>query len=136
MVELRLLDTDTVSYYFRHDAVVQTHVRRYLNEHDALTISCITYYEVLRGLLARNSTRQLRDFDRFISHNHVVPLDKQALGAAAEIYAQLQKQGTLINEGDMLIAGTAVALNAVLVTNNTAHFSRIPQLKIENWRLP
>ncbi len=32
-----------------------------------------------------------------------------------------------------LIRGTCPALDAVLVTNNTRHFSRIPALRIENW---
>lgn len=32
-----------------------------------------------------------------------------------------------------LIRGTCPALDAVLVTNNTRHFSRIPALRVENW---
>jgi tRNA(fMet)-specific endonuclease VapC len=34
---------------------------------------------------------------------------------------------------DAMIAGHAIATDAVLVTNNTRHFSRIPALRIENW---
>lgn len=34
---------------------------------------------------------------------------------------------------DLLIAGHALALRAVVVTNNIAHFSRIEGLAVENW---
>ncbi len=33
----------------------------------------------------------------------------------------------------MLIAAQAMALDAVLVTNNDAHFSRVTGLKVVNW---
>ena len=37
---------------------------------------------------------------------------------------------------DMFIAATALEENLILVTGNVEHFSRIPGLKIENWREP
>jgi len=36
---------------------------------------------------------------------------------------------------DLLIAGHALALPATLVTNDTAHFSRVPGLKCANWTI-
>ena len=49
------------------------------------------------------------------------------------IYATLKKSGKLINDADILIASIVKAHNAVLVTNNEEHFSRIEGLRIENW---
>ena len=34
---------------------------------------------------------------------------------------------------DMLIGAHALHVDAVLVTNNTRHFERIPELRLENW---
>ena len=34
---------------------------------------------------------------------------------------------------DLLIAVHALFLDAVLVTNNTREFERVPGLKVENW---
>jgi tRNA(fMet)-specific endonuclease VapC len=34
---------------------------------------------------------------------------------------------------DLLIASHAVFLDAVLVTNNTREFNRVPELKVQNW---
>jgi len=45
---------------------------------------------------------------------------------AAEIYAELKKQGKLINDADILIA-------SIVVTSNETHFKRIKGLKVENW---
>jgi tRNA(fMet)-specific endonuclease VapC len=50
-----------------------------------------------------------------------------------KIRAGLQKQGKPIGAMDLLIASHALFLEAVLVTNNTREFERVPDLKIENW---
>lgn len=50
-----------------------------------------------------------------------------------EIYAALRREGKLINDADILIASIVKAHDAVLVTNNEEHFSRIEGLRIENW---
>jgi tRNA(fMet)-specific endonuclease VapC len=51
-----------------------------------------------------------------------------------KIREQLTKEGKLIGPNDMLIAATALANKAVLVTNNTDEFSRVKGLVIEDWR--
>lgn len=50
-----------------------------------------------------------------------------------EIRHQLEAQGKIIGENDLLIAAHALALGAVLVTNNIREFNRISGLKVENW---
>ncbi len=58
-------------------------------------------------------------------------------GAAAEYAGQcratLARAGTPIGPYDVLIAGHALALNAVLVTNNTGEFGRVEGLSVEDW---
>lgn len=46
---------------------------------------------------------------------------------------ELTKKGKLIGPNDMLIAVTALANGAVLVTHNTDEFSRVPELELEDW---
>ena len=53
--------------------------------------------------------------------------------AAATIRALMEQQGTPIGPMDVLIAGTAVSLQATLVTHNVREFSRIPGLAIADW---
>lgn len=45
----------------------------------------------------------------------------------------LDKEGQTIGAMDLLIAAHALALDATLVSNNVAHFSRVPGLKVVNW---
>ena len=68
----------------------------------------------------------------------VCDVDVQKGQAFAERYGKirttLQQRGTPIGAMDLLIATHAVFLNAVLVTNNTREFERVPDLRIENWQ--
>jgi len=58
-------------------------------------------------------------------------------GDAAEHYAdirgRLEKKGKVIGPAYLIIATTARATGAVLVTHNTKEFSRVPGLQIEDW---
>ena len=49
------------------------------------------------------------------------------------IKAQLKQQGNLIMDADILIGSIAQSNELILVTNNTKHFQRIPNLQLENW---
>lgn len=130
----RLLDTDILTFYFRNQPIVVEHAVAYLQHHDLLTISSISYYEVLRGLRYINATRQIHELASFVADNELLPLDDEAIDYAANVYVHLRQIGQLINESDILIAGIALAHDCVLVTNNIAHFGRIPNLTVENWR--
>ena len=62
----------------------------------------------------------------------VLPLPEEA-GRYGQIKAGLRKDGKVIDEFDMLIAGHALTVGLTVVTDNVRHFSRIPDLRIENW---
>ena len=63
----------------------------------------------------------------------VLDASYEAAKIGGEVYARLRKEGRLINEADIMIASIVKAHDAVLVTNNEEHFSRIEGLKVENW---
>ena len=50
-----------------------------------------------------------------------------------ELRARLKLKDTDIGAMDCLIASHALAEKRILVTNNAKHFSRIKELKLENW---
>lgn len=54
-------------------------------------------------------------------------------GGVLRIRAVLERQGTPIGGNDLWIAAQALALGAVLVTDNVKEFSRVPGLAVENW---
>ena len=63
----------------------------------------------------------------------VVPLDAVTARCYARIRADLERKGTPIGANDLWIAAQALALGAVLVTDNEREFSRVGKLTVENW---
>ncbi len=52
-----------------------------------------------------------------------------------EIKTHLRRKGTIIGPIDLLLAAQALSNKLVFVTNNTKEFSRIENLKIEDWSI-
>jgi tRNA(fMet)-specific endonuclease VapC len=65
--------------------------------------------------------------------NKILPLTEYSVEISAGIYVALRKSGKPIDDIDLLIAGTAISNDLVLVTHNLSHFERIPELKILDW---
>jgi tRNA(fMet)-specific endonuclease VapC len=96
-------------------------------------LNAVSYYETKRGLLAIGAHRQLAAFERLWRVLGIVMIDHAVLDRAAELYAALRTSGQLIEDADLLIAAIALVYDMTLVTNNTAHFTRIPGLQVEDW---
>lgn len=128
-----ILDTDILSEFFRGNPKVIAKVDEYLKEYGFVSLSIITYYEILNGLLYKDAKKQLIRFEEFIALNKVIPLTLRMAKAAAVIQSDLRKKGTEIGHTDTLIAGIAMTSELQLVTNNTDHFKRIKGLEIDNW---
>lgn len=129
-----ILDTDILSEFLRGNETVVKNADKYLKTYGQINLSIITYYEILNGLLYKDAKKQLKKFNAFIKLNKVVPLTQKSVKIAAEIHAELRKQGKEIGHTDTLIAGIAIANNLQLITNNTEHFKRIKRLKLSNWK--
>ena len=130
-----MLDTDILSEFFRGNPKVIEKVADHLKEYGFVSLSIITYYEILNGLLYKDAKKQLKKFEDFAQLNKVVPLTLPMAKTAAIIQADLRKKGTEIGHTDTLIAGIAITSELQLITNNTNHFKRIKGLKIDNWTL-
>ena len=68
-----------------------------------------------------------------IEHLELVAIDKKVSQKYSQIRAHLETQGMTIGSNDYWIAAQGLALNAVVVTDNTREFARVPELKVENW---
>ena len=79
------------------------------------------------------SERNKQALKKFLSPLEILPYDEQAIWHYAQLRHDLQSKGQTIGSLDMLIAAHALALDVVLVTNNTKEFERIERLKLENW---
>ena len=97
-------------------------------------ISSVVAAELWYGVALSEKKKQneaaLRDFLDFFN---VLDWQGGACPAYGRIRAHLKKKGTPVGAMDLLIASHAAFLDAVLVTNNTREFDRVPDLKVENW---
>lgn len=128
-----IVDTDTISYFFRGNADVVAKFDEHLKEHGFVCMSVVTYYEVLNGLYFKDAKNQLAQFEKFVDLNEVLPLTTAIAKRSAEIYSDLRKKGRTVGHNDVLIAATAIISDLTLITNNIRHFSRISRLDIDNW---
>jgi len=133
VIKPSILDTDILSEFLRGNPKVIEHVDKHLLEYGFISLSIITYYEILNGLLYKDAKKQLEKFEDFVALNKVIPLTLRMAKTAAIIQADLRKKGTEIGHTDTLIAGIAIISELQLITNNTNHFIRIKGLEIANW---
>jgi len=90
--------------------------------------------ELLFGAFrSQRRTQNLERTNSFLAGFQSLPFDDEAAYRHALIRAELTAKGQLIGPNDLLIAATALAHGAILVTHNTAEFSRVPGLLIEDW---
>jgi tRNA(fMet)-specific endonuclease VapC len=127
-----VLDTNILIYFFKGLGDVAQKLLS-VSPKD-IGVPAVVLYELEYGIARSSSPKkrqhQLAELCSLVS---VLPFGREEAKLTADIRAKLEKKGTPIGPYDLLVAGTAVSNNAVLVTNNVKEFSRIPKLKIENW---
>jgi tRNA(fMet)-specific endonuclease VapC len=98
-----------------------------------VAIASITLAELLYGArCAQDPARSELAVRRFIEPVRVVPFGRRA----SELHGRLRHatRQTMVGPNDLVIAATALAHDATLITANVREFSRIPDLRVENWR--
>ncbi|MEX1032480.1 MAG: type II toxin-antitoxin system VapC family toxin [Cellvibrionaceae bacterium] len=129
---MRVLDTNTLIYFFKGEGKVAETLLQHAPSD--IGIPAIVLYELRVGI-AKSSSPQKRtqQLDELMSVVKVLPFGPAEAVASADVRATLEKQGTPIGPYDILIAGTALAHGATLVSRNAKEFKRIKALRIENW---
>ncbi len=128
-----MLDTNTVIYAKNQkpSSVLDTLLA---HEPSEVCISAITMAELEYGVFKSSKPAQNRTaLMLFLSGISVLPFDSTASFEYGNIRHTLQSRGTVIGANDMLIAAHAKSQDLTLVTHNTGEFSRIDDLKLEDW---
>lgn len=127
-----LLDTNVNSDLIRHPrGAVWSWLEEVSNEQIATSI--IVAAQLRLGAAKKRSPALEAKVEEMLGSLSVLPLDEPADRAYGQLRASLESAGTPISNNDMLIAAHALALGAVLVTDNVGEFSRIDGLAVENW---
>lgn len=97
-------------------------------------IPSIVKAELLLGAEKSNDPSKSRhDVESTLLPYEIVPFDDQCAYHYARTRGYLEQKGQKIGDNDNIIAATALAHSAVLVTRNVNEFKRIPGLTIEEW---
>jgi tRNA(fMet)-specific endonuclease VapC len=127
-----LLDTNTASHIAKDTIPSATRQFNRIRR-NTVAISVISEAEMLFGLAKIPEAKVLGSAIReFLSSIAILPWDSNAAGHYAHLRAALQRTGKTLGAMDMLIAAQALAVDAILVTNDAA-FQRISHLKTEDW---
>lgn len=99
-----------------------------------VAVSSITAAELYYGLArCSDPTRERRGLDNLFGSVDIIPFGAKAAEAFGVLRNHLERRGQTIGQLDLLIAAHAIAEDAILVTNNTREFSRVPTLVVEDW---
>jgi len=127
-----LLDTDTVIYSLKGQAMVRENLRLHLN--DTLNISVITLMELYYGAYkSQRIASNLAKINALENGLEVLPVGRETVDIFGLLKTSLEKSGIPLDDFDIIIASCALSHNLVLVTNNVKHFQRIDGLKLTNW---
>lgn len=129
-----VLDSNTISYYFRGDASVVPRLQA-VRPAD-LGVPAIVEYELRYGLARlppSAATPRLAALAQLLRSMRMLPFDSECAAHAARLRATLEAEGRPIGPHDILIAATALRHGATLVTRNEREFSRVPGLRWVNW---
>lgn len=130
-----LLDTNAISALVR-DPLGAVEQRLALAEPGLICTSIVVVAELRFGVAKKGSIRLGAQLERVLDNLSVMPWDSPADHVYAEIRCDLEKRGLLIGGNDLLIAAHALSLNCILVTDNEGEFSRVSDLRVENWLRP
>jgi tRNA(fMet)-specific endonuclease VapC len=126
------LDTNTVIHYFKGMGKVGE--RLLATPPSDIAVPTVVVYELETGVLkAMNPQVRQAQLQTFLSHIKLLPFGRVEAQAAAQLRVSLEAQGLGIGPLDTLIAGTALAHGATLVSRNVREYARVPELKVTNW---
>lgn len=127
-----LLDTNIVSALIRDpQGAVADRVRK-AGEATVCT-SIVVACELRYGAEKKGAAALSAQLESVLAVLPVLPLQGGVDRAYGNLRTSLERRGRLIGPNDLLIASQVLTLGLILVTDNIREFSRVPELKTDNW---
>ncbi len=126
-----LVDTDWVIEYLKGRDPVASLLSEWVEL--GLAVSIISYGEIYEGIyFSQHPDRQEENFLHFLQGVTLLSLTEDTMQRFARLRGNLRATGQMIGDADLLIAATALQHHLILLTSNTRHFRRIPDLSLYN----
>ena len=127
-----LLDTDTVIYILKGDPVTEANLRKHI--HDPIKIGTVTlmelYYGAYKSQKVTSNLAKIRTLENVLE---IIVIGEEVAEIFGREKVRLEKEGTPLDDFDLVVGCCALAHNLTLVTNNVRHFKRIEGLQVTNW---
>ena len=95
--------------------------------------SIIVACELRYGAAKKQSPKLSFNVEQVLNSLPVLPLEESVDKVYAETRVNLERRGLPIGQHDLLIAAHALSLGLTVVTANEREFTRVENLKVENW---
>jgi tRNA(fMet)-specific endonuclease VapC len=130
-----LLDSNILSDILRNPQgkAAQAYRRLSVDANVRLTTSVVVASELRYGVVKKGPPVLAQRVGQMLDSIEVLPLQTGVDTHYGELRGKLERRGQLIGANDMFVAAHALALDAVLVTDNTREFKRVNGLRLENW---
>jgi tRNA(fMet)-specific endonuclease VapC len=126
-----LIDTNIVIFYLKGKFNLEQKFDN-ISEDDCF-ISEMTLAELKFGVEKSEKPEKNKiALDNFLTGVQVLPIFN-SLDLFANEKARLQREGTPLDDFDLLIGVTSVTHNLIMVTNNIKHFEKIKDIVLEDW---
>ena len=126
-----LLDTNICSAHIRRPAGL---AHRFMQHSGRLWLSSIVLAELYAGAYILDQPgRILAGIEDLRKDVGLLAFDDKCAEKFGKLRGVLKQRGVTVNPVDLMIASVALAHDQTLVTNNTAHFQDIPDLRLEDW---
>lgn len=125
-----LIDTNILSHLIKGNPSVQA---KFVEMDEQIFLCSIVELETYYG--AKKAQRQdlIKSYNLIFQTYTSLPLGSKEVQKFTDLKVQLEKTGIVIDDFDLLIGSIALTNDLILVTNNTKHFAKIPNLQLEDW---
>lgn len=122
---MKVVDTTIAMDHLRGEASASDLLRRLVEEDEILAASEVVRFELVAGVRAD----ELEALEQFFLAVSWVAIDEDVARAAGALAREHRRAHGGIDDGDYLIAATALLLDAELLTTNVRHFPMFPGLQ-------
>ncbi len=129
-----LLDTNICSAHMRRPGGL---AHRFMQHMGRLAVPTIVLAELYAGAYRHpNSMRLLGLIAGLLQEVRVLDFDAACAEQFGKLRGSLSQQGLTVSTEDLMIASVALVHDLTLITNNTADFRSIPDLRLNDWLTP
>ncbi|GAA5008281.1 type II toxin-antitoxin system VapC family toxin [Acinetobacter puyangensis] len=127
-----LLDTNICSELIKNPQAKVAQKLFHIGTHFT-AINWVVKAELRFGARLKNSTPLTQRVEALIHELNFIDFNHNLAFHYADIRTELTQKGELIGANDLWIAAHARSLDLCIVTNNVKEFSKVTDLRIENW---